>query len=267
MAVFVLVFADSGEARGRDLQGIAPAVGSLFAGRGLLMPSRGQQAAAGGVRRLLPLDSPLTCTGIDFSDGVATVGAGDRIQVPRMDIISDETVAWFAFSVRPAFASDTAADSYVFEWADDANNRVFIFWDDATLTYRLQRRNATSANTASATQITFAAGDSHVVIGQLELAAIRIDITGGAVVSNTAAQNIPTLAATTADIGSSGGSVLWNGAFRWAAFGRGTPGASDRTVLKEAVKSPPNLNLLSSDVKLTGFWHPLTMGQSFRRVA
>lgn len=158
---------------------------------------------------------------VETNGGTASRSAGRlQLQVGALD----ETAGWLAIRLRAGHASTdiTSGNGIVWTWADDATNFLQLRYDYANTRWEFERR--TTAGTVELTAAdTFAIGDKVTLIVKWTATDISISIDGGnfTTVGNT---RLPTLAATTMDVGSDGASGSYlNGDVFWLAFGTGAP--------------------------------------------
>lgn len=169
---------------------------------------------------------------ISTAGAVATRNAA-RVQLPVGSL--DETQGWIAFLVRPGWDFDEApaTNPYVFRWRDDDSNEIRLRYLTASDSWELTRRSAGAGSTRTFGNQTFARGSRLLVVAYWTATEIGLTIaspeTNPDGAFNTAANtNIPTLAATTLDVGSSiGANNHFDGDFLWVARGAGTITAAD----------------------------------------
>lgn len=155
------------------------------------------------------------------TDGGSASRSAARVQIPTTNL--DETQGWVAGLVRLGWASTSAfaTNPYVFCWRDDDSNEIRLRYETGTDTWVAHRRTGGSGTSASSAAVVFARGDQVVVIAAWDSTHVKVSVDGGAFVS-AADTNIPTLAATTMDVGSSiGTSNHIAGDVKWLAWGKG----------------------------------------------
>ncbi len=154
------------------------------------------------------------------TDGGADARAAARVRASTA--LLDETQGWVAFRIRYGYTSIAlpATNPYLLDWRDDANNLLGLYFETSTRKWTIARK-ATTGNTAISSAQTFSANDKATVVAAWTAAAIKVSVNGGAFVS-TADTSIPTLAATTADLGSQAATSHLDGDILWATLGTGT---------------------------------------------
>lgn len=156
------------------------------------------------------------------TDGGTDSRAAGRLQLQVGAL--DETTGWLAVRLRAGHANTEIAsgNGIVWTWADDANNFLQLRYDYANARWEFERR--VTAGTVELTAAdTFALSDALTLICKWTATDIYLSIDGGnfTTIGNT---RLPTLAATTMDIGSDGASGSYlNGDVFWLAFGSGDP--------------------------------------------
>lgn len=162
------------------------------------------------------LETKPIATPYKHTDGGTAARSAARVQWPATYV--DETVGGMAFRVSPGWLNTarTGANPVLWQWKDDANNLLELRYDVANARWEFQRRNG--GGTAEVTVAdTFAADADITVIATWDASNIKLSVDGAAFTSQAGA-NIPTLAATLSDIGSSAGTAEhFDGRVRWAA--------------------------------------------------
>lgn len=166
---------------------------------------------------------------VPTSGATASVAAG-RIRADASLI--DETQGWVAIWLRNGYpttlGSPFAPNSPVaFCFSDNAVDRIAFVSTAGANAWRCQRSAGGSTGTATSGAVSVAAGDYTLIVGRWTAALIGISVDGVAFV-DVADANIPVLAATTFDLGSSAsctgtyGLTMVDGEIAWAATGLGT---------------------------------------------
>lgn len=196
---------------------------------------------------------PLATPYVETNGGTASRSMA-RVQVPVANVL-DETQGWAATRIRPDWVYTQEPHQYIglFRWADDNNNKIDFYGEMVTDKMYLERKTGGAGATCS-TAVSWSAGDSKTLIAAWTATAVKISIDGAAFVS-TAQSSIPTLAATTADIG--GGN--WTGSISdvnhfWFACGTGTLTDTDAANIHANGNSDPSPGLFPSTADLTVIW-------------
>lgn len=233
-----------------SVTGTAPALTS----RAYLKPYRTGTVGAAFVFRAdgaqvekQPLATPYVET-----DGGTAGRSASRVQVPVAGVI-DETQGWVAVRARMNWANtaDPSGNPVLFDWRDDANNLIQCRYDTTNNQWELQRRNG--GGTGEATKAdTFSLSDVVTVIAAWDATNLKISVDGSAF-TTVAAGNIPTLSASSLDIGSvAGTSEHMDGDEFWAALGTGTLDDTDASNIHANGNSdpPPGLFPTAAAAKL-----------------
>jgi len=190
---------------------------------------------------------------IETDGGTASRVAG-RVQQPVAGLFT-ATQGWVALRFRYPAVSGFQG-KYGFGWTDDGNNRITLLFE-ANDTWRQQRLNAGASGTAGSAAQVPTAGGTVGVVGAWTATQTRISAAGAAFV-NAANANVPTLAATSADIGSFGtGLSILGGNYLWYATGAGTLTDTDAAALN-AISGVPVMQQIVGAVgpaaKVTSVW-------------
>lgn len=204
---------------------------------------------------------------IETDGGTASRAAG-RIQQPVSGLFT-ATQGWVVARVLPGFPS-TIDGKEVFEWGDSTIKNIAVGWTTGSGgTWFVRRRNNDSPAVA-ATSDSFSAGTSRTVAAQWGATTQAVSANGGSF-SSVANTSIPTLSATSADIGKRGtGNDLWlSGNVLWYATGSGTLTDADAAALNGFGNTPPTPNALSA--ALSPAAHPTSLwpavDTSYARIA
>lgn len=160
--------------------------------------------------------------------------------------------------VAPGIGSSALASGAmpVWEWRDDADNRLITYYDLPSKQFAALRR-ASASGGAATIATTFSSGDSLSVSQAWTATTNQLSLNGGAYTSaaNTA---IPTLAATLLDVGNSSGASHLRGNVRWFATFAGTLTDADAAALNAFGDTPPTWAQLVSSVAIcampTALW-------------
>ncbi len=236
-----------------------------------LRPAASSGDAAVGDKAVLfaamgePSEGSLTITGDPFNTAPAppgaTVESGIRVQVPS-DIINP-TQSWLAFRVKMGWASNAAPAEFLrlWMWADDANNemRTITATSGASQAFTFRREAAGTGTSVGNLTFTFADSESITYVAAWEATRIRHAGNGGAFSSANDA-NIPTLAATTFDLGRDAlsATLFIDSTFLWVATGTGVLTDADSAALNAFGDTPPTIgqlrSLLSADAIPSAVW-------------
>lgn len=144
------------------------------------------------------------------------------------------TQGWYAMQFRADFgsaispggggAAGGSGNEVLFDWRDDANNRLTCFYGETGRQFAIKRGiggvfdQATSADVGA-----FSAGQVFTLIFKWTATTLAVSVNGGAFVTQAGATNIPGLAATLFDIGNSAtlNQSLYGSNF-WSLAGTGT---------------------------------------------
>jgi hypothetical protein len=205
---------------------------------------------------------PIATPYVETNGGTASRAAA-RVRAPSSSL--NATQGWFATRFRMGFASTSttalaaaAGESLrLAAWQDDANNRVVLTLNGSNQ-LALTRTSGGGGGGAVSTAQTFNAGGMMTVVGKWDSGNVYISVNGGAFVS-AANTNIPTLAATTFDIGSDSGSLAFvDSDNMWTAAGTGTLSDADAAALNRLGNSDPSLagiNTIDSAATPTFAWN------------
>lgn len=194
---------------------------------------------------------------IETNGATASRTAG-RVQAPVSNLLTT-TQGWVAARVRYGYASTALPSSnpYLFDWRDNSNNLLGLYFDVSTKKWTTIRNNGGSSNTAITAAQTFSNGDAATVIAAYTGSQIKVSVNGGAFVA-TSDTNIPTLAATLFDIGSQAGSSQLDGNTFWYAAGSGTLSDSDASTINGFGSTPPATASFPTGSTVTGLWPAVT---------
>lgn len=166
-----------------------------------------------------PLATPYVET-----DGGTVARASSRVQVPVSYL--DETQGWVAVRLRYPWGtanepSGGASADYLFAWRDDLNNRIVLYYNEADDKVKFLRVAAGAGATRAPAQTAPSAGYQDTVIAKWTATTTGLSLAGSAFDSGADA-NVPTLAATTFDIGTQLGLSWIDADIFWFACGTGT---------------------------------------------
>lgn len=126
-----------------------------------------------------------------------------RVRFPVSGSITATTGAVMVYVDPDRDYDDVANEAFGFlwHWRQDDNNRLALFFDDATGNMKLENWVSGSSDNVTVAS-THAAGDPLAVYAAWDASNIYISINGGTLQSATRSQGVPTITTTTVDIGS-----------------------------------------------------------------
>lgn len=186
------------------------------------------------------------------TDGGTASRSATQVRFPSS--LLNTTQCWAALRVRagdwPALG---AANVTLIDWRDDANNRLTAIWTPSATAIQARRAAGGSSALLTATYSAVTLNTLHTFILTFTATVIGASL-DGAVLTTTANSNIPTLAATLADIGSVAGTGLFDGSVLWFLCGKGTLTNADAALLHSFGNADPNPRLIPASARLTGQW-------------
>jgi hypothetical protein len=192
------------------------------------------QAAGTGSSGIVVTDTPAT-----YHDGLYTCS---RLQAPGT--LLNATAGAVAIRIRYGFSSasppgGSGGVERAAEWANDSSNQLGLQFLNSTLTWRTFRNAAGAGSPAVSAAQTFSAGDSVTVFSQWDASFVYVRV-GAAAFVKTANTSIPTLTATTIDLGSTVGTTNeLQCAIVWAATFLGTLTDADAATIAAWTYPPP----------------------------
>lgn len=184
-----------------------------------------------------------------------------RAQATISDLGITETQGHLTFRLAMGHANTAFSSGYltVFRWADNDSNLLELRYDYANTRWEFERSSA-GGGVALTASGTFTLDQSITLSIDWGASTLGLSVDGA---RNTSADaSIPTLSATSADIGSNAGTsehilsrLLWDEA------GSGTLTDADASLLNNYGNRPPNLATLSkqlSNANVTGVWDAKT---------
>jgi hypothetical protein len=118
----------------------------------------------------------------------------------------DETSLTIVFRLRPDFNSSGSGNHWLFSWRDDANNRLYAYWQGSTEQWVCVRRATTLASHTESDS--FSSGAKRTIAFRWASGTLGVSIDGGAF-QTTAGTSIPALTATQFDLLSADGTANW----------------------------------------------------------
>lgn len=150
-----------------------------------------------------PIQTPTKQT-----DGAIATRNAARIEAPVGAL--DETQGWWAVRLRMGWgvtAEPGATSPMVVQWADSNTERLIMYYLESDNSWRMQRQTGGAGAATGAQVSTHAVGDFVTLVAKWTSALVGLSVNGADFVTS-ANTNIPTLAATSLDIGSQGALVL-----------------------------------------------------------
>ena len=196
---------------------------------------------------------PLATPYVETDGGTASRSAS-RVQVPVANVL-DETQGWVAMRVRYPWGTSNEPGQnadYLFAWRDDVNNRIIVFYNESDNKVKALRVAAGTGATHAPAQTAPSAGYADTIIFKWAATTTGLSLAGSAF-NSAADANVPTLSATTFDIGSQlglAGSVA-DIDFFWFACGTGTLSDADAAAIHANGNSDPSPGLFPSAADLT----------------
>lgn len=190
------------------------------------------------------------------TDGGSATRSAARVQLPVHGLFTTAQ-GWIAARVRVGWANAAepgagAGSLRLFEWRDDANNRLFLVYDEANNRWECGRAvGGSSSSSASADAL--ALGDTVTVIGAWTGAQVKSSFDGGTFAA-TANTNVPTLAAVSADVGQFNSASHITGDVFWFLTGEGVLSDADAALIHSHGNNKPDPRLLPITAEGTGVW-------------
>ena len=203
------------------------------------------------------------------TDGSTESRTAGRIQMPVADLFTETQGAVFARLNAGAASTALAGFPRVYQLRDDGNNRIDNAYDASSARWGFSRKAAAAGLDVFITDA-FAGGAGLSLLSAWTATQLRGSLDGGAF-SSVANSSIPTLTATTIDIGSNAGaSSWWGGNVRWFATFAGTLTDADAAALDALGDTPPTwaqlVGALPATAQVTGLWDART-AQFFKAAA
>lgn len=188
------------------------------------------------------------------TDGATATRPAARVQAPAT--LLDETQGWVAMRVRvgwPATVSGLygGTTTRFFDWTQDANNRIIVYFQEGSDTFAVQRRSGAGAQSRGTSAQTFAAGDVLTLVAAWTATQVKISVNGGAFSADSGSVFIPTLPDTLFDVGGGASGEVPDSSYLWFACGKGTLSDLDAARLGAMASKSP-WNFVGSEAKMTG---------------
>lgn len=188
------------------------------------------------------------------TNGTTASRTSSRAFVTLPSSLFTTTQGWVAARVRMGWNALPGANAMVWSWGDDNNNRLILYFTTATTDLWATRSNGGAGNFVNLTVPAAEVGTMRTLIMAWTAAAVKI-AAGGAFTS-VANNDIPTLANSVMDIGSSawiGTPQYLDSDFNWFATGTGTLTDADAIRIASFNNDPVVGNFPGSP---TWFWNP-----------
>ena len=214
-------------------------------------PTAGRFVYVDGIQvELQPIATPYVET-----DGGTASRTAARVRATTIGVL-DVTQGWFAARLRMGWLNtgDPSTDVVLARWADADNDIIELRYDTANDQWEIDRQ-ALGTGDVHTFADTFSEGSMVTVIGYWTGTAIALSIDGAAF--TTTAQtvaDIPTLAATTIDIGSNAATEHIDSDVLWVAMGTGTLTNSDARLINACGNTAPNRSVLPTVSQPTFLW-------------
>jgi type IV pilus assembly protein PilA len=199
---------------------------------------------------------PMATPYIQTTNAVVTRNPS-RVQAPSS--VLNATQGWFASRIRIGYSSSQTPGTYsgLAAWGDGnlGNNALMLFRYNSQ--WRMERSVGGVTSSALTASQTWNSGDYITVVGYWNATQVAVSVGGGAFVV-AANSNIPTLAATTFDIGVGqyvNNALQWcNCDVLWFAAGTGTLTNSDAGTINGFGNSDPKRSSFPSASQATFTW-------------
>lgn len=192
-------------------------------------------------------------------DSTCTVNSTGSDQVEALATGMNTTQGWFAARLKMGYANtqNNGGDLYWAMWADDINNYIYAAWrnnDGGAGAWSFGRKSGGAGTEGSWLADTFAANAHRTIIMRWDATTWAGSLQGAAfsALGNT---NIPTIADTFFNIGSSNvPSSQLNSDFYWFAWGAGTLTDADATAINALGDTDPALASFAPAASVQGVW-------------
>lgn len=176
-------------------------------------------------------EQPIATPYVETDGGSASRSAG-RVQAPAS--LLDETQGWVALRVRMGWGVGAephggASFPHLMLWQDSGSERLVFFYNEGSNTWGFDRDSGAGSNAVTVVSA-HARGDVITIIAAWTSTQIKLSVNGAAF-SSAANTTIPTLAASTFDIGSAASSLSIDSDILWFASGTGTLTDADAATL------------------------------------
>lgn len=197
---------------------------------------------------------PLATPYVETNGSTASRSAAD-ISLPVSGLL-DETQGWVAFRIRYPWAHTSEPYQFpnLFNWADDGNNNLVLYYElSGNLLYG--DRNLAGAGNSRTAAASWSAGDSKTIVFAWTATALLLSVDGGAFAS-TANSSIPTLSSGTAYLlrDRLSAALQPDADLFWFACGLGTLTDTDAANIHAWGNSDPSPGLFPTTADLTLIW-------------
>lgn len=184
---------------------------------------------------------------IETDGGTASRGAS-RVQMPVSSRTFSTTQGWVALRAQ---LFSIAANVGVFEFADDANNRILLYLSSATNVGLFRVGGGAGGGQGNKT-MAWSPGDYVTIVGAWDSTGCKVALDGGVFGTRTASST-PTLTATSPEIGAltvslGAGNGRLNGNAHWFACGSGVLVDADSVALHAFGNTDPTPQQLFSNL-------------------
>jgi hypothetical protein len=188
------------------------------------------------------------------TDGGTASRSASRVQFPVAGVL-DETQGWVA--VRRRFNGNTGSGTpRPFSWWDSINDRLSLGHSQSGTDYYMQRNSGGAGAGAQKTIGAPSAGSVQTLIGFWSATQCGVS-TNGSVFTTNGNTAIPTISATSADIGSGGAVAALDHVdsdILWFACGLGTLSDADAAAIHANGNANPSPYLFPDAAELTMIW-------------
>ena len=199
-----------------------------------------------------PLATPYVET-----DGGTSSRSNCRVQIASS--IMDETQGWVVIRMRPGWTSGNAPFGFptLWEWGDDASNRVLIFYVASSNTFTFQRRDGAGQATNT---LVHAMTDGVPLTYVARWTATQIaQSINNSTFSNTSSTNIPSLSSPNIELLTAVGSGnFFDSDILWVAMGTGVLTDADVETFHLMGDNDPPADLFPVSANLTFLWSART---------
>jgi len=205
------------------------------------VPTAGQSIYLDGVQvENKPIATPYAET-----NGAPATRAAARVQAPATGL--NATQGWFSTRVRMGWGATSAPGTFptIIDWRNDNSNKLTIYYTSSSQVFTVERRAAGSSTQAISATQSFNAGDILTISGYWTPTTLSISVNGGAFAS-VANTNVPTITATSYDVGSVGLNSQLDSDILWTATGTGTLTNGDATAINALGNADPDVTFFSS---------------------
>ncbi len=190
--------------------------------------------------------------------GLYSTGGGARLRGP-IGLITP-TQGWLSFRLAMGFDSGSSPGGSLIVWEayDSSSKFIQLRYNCSSGNFELERKNTTSSVVTVAANA-FVTGDKFTLVASWTASHLYLSVNGSTFASIANAL-IPTLSATTFDIGSHQGASLWIASrVLWAGFGTGTLIQADVAAVEALGDAAPPWDSYGPASALTAWWDARTV--------